>query len=200
MRDSIRISALLLLVAALAFSTGMSAQRSANDTLAVSAYPVSNRTISAASGAILFDSYKPLGDVSSPLTPSSSEAYYSSSFSPEPADPEPFAAGGVALAAPVIIHHGPGSKFFLLNALHMGMAVFDVAMTQHCIATNKCREGNPLMPSSAAGQLGVNFTLVSFGAYSSYRLKKHGSPLWWVSPMTGAVAHGVGVATGFAHR
>lgn len=125
-------------------------------------------------------------------------SYSSSSFSMVSAYPEPFAAG-VALATPASIHHGPGSKFFLLNALHLGMAVFDVEMTQHCIATHKCREGNPLMPSSAAGQLGVNFALVSYGSYSSYRLKKRGSPLWWVSPTTGAVAHGVGVATGLAH-
>ena len=33
--------------------------------------------------------------------------------------------------------------FFLVNGMHLGMAVFDVEMTQHCIANHHCIEGNP---------------------------------------------------------
>jgi hypothetical protein len=90
--------------------------------------------------------------------------------------------------------------FFLLNSLHLGMAVFDVEMTQHCIANHHCVEGNPLMPSSHAGQLGVNFALVGYGTFMSYRFKRQENKLWLLSPTVGIAAHTMGVATGFAHR
>ncbi len=89
------------------------------------------------------------------------------------------------------------SKYLLLNGSHLAMALFDVGMTQHCIAMNRCREGNPLMPSSLGGQLGVDFALVGYGSFVSYRLKKRGNRLWWLSPTVGAAAHGVGVASSF---
>jgi len=89
--------------------------------------------------------------------------------------------------------------FFLLNGLHLGMAVFDVEMTQHCIADHHCVEGNPMMPSSQAGQLGMNFALVGYGAFISYELKKRDNKLWRLSPVVGISAHTVGVASGFAH-
>ena len=89
--------------------------------------------------------------------------------------------------------------FFLMNGLHLGMAAFDVAMSQRCIADHQCREGNPLMPSSLAGQLSINFAYVGYGTYLSYRLKKRGSKLWWLSPFVGVASHTVGVASGFAH-
>jgi hypothetical protein len=80
------------------------------------------------------------------------------------------------------------------------MAVFDVEMTQHCIANHHCVEGNPLMPSSHAGQLSVNFALVGYGTFISYRLKKQENKLWLLSPTVGIAAHTVGVASGFANR
>jgi hypothetical protein len=89
--------------------------------------------------------------------------------------------------------------FFVANGLHLGLAALDVAMTQHCIAAHRCREGNPIMPSSLGGQLGVDAVLVSFGAFSSYRLKKNGSGAWWLSPVVGAGSHAAGVVTGLAH-
>lgn len=92
------------------------------------------------------------------------------------------------------------SKFLLLNGLHLGLAMLDVGMTQHCLAAHTCREGNPMMPSSLAGQLSVDFALVGYGAFSSYRLKRHKSSFWWISPTVGATAHGVGVASGIAHE
>jgi hypothetical protein len=90
--------------------------------------------------------------------------------------------------------------FLLLNGLHLGMAIFDVEMTQHCIANHHCVEGNPLMPSSHAGQLGVNFAIVGYGTFMSYRLKKQERKLWLLSPIVGIAAHSIGVASGFANR
>lgn len=111
---------------------------------------------------------------------------FSSSASFEPAHP----------VAPRIADR----KFLMLNGLHLGMAVFDVEMTQQCIARHKCREGNPLMPSSQAGQLAVDFAYVAYGTALSHWLRKHKSRLWWLPPTTGIVAHTVGVATGLAHQ
>jgi hypothetical protein len=91
------------------------------------------------------------------------------------------------------------AKYLLLNGLHLGAAVLDVEMTQHCIANHTCREGNPLMPSSHIGQLSVNFAFVGYGSWISYRLKRHHSSLWWVAPTVGASAHMAGAATGIAH-
>ena len=90
--------------------------------------------------------------------------------------------------------------FLLLNGLHLGMAIFDVEMTQHCIANHHCVEGNPLMPSSHAGQLGVNFAIVGYGTFMSYRLKKQERKLWMLSPIVGIAAHSIGVASGIANR
>ena len=89
--------------------------------------------------------------------------------------------------------------FFLLNGLHLGLAVFDVEMTQHCIADHHCVEGNPLMPSSQAGQLAVNFAFVGYGTFISYKLKKQESRLWVLTPTLGIGAHVVGVASGFVN-
>ena len=91
-------------------------------------------------------------------------------------------------------------KFYLLNGLHAGMAVFDVEMTQHCIAERRCRELNSILPSSNVGKLSVNFALVGYGAGASYWLRKHKSKIWWMSPVTGTVAHTFGVITGFTHQ
>jgi hypothetical protein len=91
-------------------------------------------------------------------------------------------------------------SFFLLNGLHLGMAVLDVELTQHCIANHHCSEGNPLMPSSQAGQLSVNVALVSYGTFLSYKLKKRESKLWFLSPAVGIAAHTLGAATGIRNR
>lgn len=90
-------------------------------------------------------------------------------------------------------------KFLLLNGLHLGMAMFDIGMTQHCIAEHQCQEGNPLMPSTLAGQLGVTLGLFAYSGGESYYLKKHRSRAWWVLPSAGVMTHSVGVASGFAN-
>lgn len=91
-------------------------------------------------------------------------------------------------------------KFLFLNGLALGMAVFDVEMTQRCIASQHCQEKNPLMPSSHAGQLGLNLALVSGTTWLSYRQKEHNSKTWWIPPMMGSIVHSIGVATGFQHQ
>src|ERR1035438_276152 len=122
----------------------------------------------------------------------------SSSFSVTGAAGEPFAAG-VERIPPLRLTRTASARYYLLNGFNLGMAALDVGMTQHCIANHQCREGNPLMPSSLAGQIGVDAALVGYGSFISYKLKKRRSKMWWFSPTVGIVAHGVGAATGLAH-
>ena len=109
-------------------------------------------------------------------------------------------AGSVRLPPAAKAPRTLSSGFFLAHGLHLGLAVLDVELTQHCIANHHCAEGNPLMPSSHAGQLGINFALVGYGAFVSYKLKKQDRKLWVLSPTVGIAAHTVGVASGIAHR
>jgi len=122
----------------------------------------------------------------------------SSSLSPGVVLEEPAMAGFVRVP-PVSVRWALPKSYFLLNGLHLGMAVLDVGLTQHCIATHRCAEGNPIMPSSMAGQLGVGFAFVGYGSWVSHRLMKRGSHMWWISPAAGTATHIVGVASGLAH-
>lgn len=117
-----------------------------------------------------------------------------------PSESSSSSAGFVLVAPQNRFPRTANTRFFVLNGLHLGMALFDVAMTQHCLADHHCVEGNPLMPSSVGGQLGVNFAIVGFGTLASYRMKKDDNKLWILSPTVGIIAHTLGVATGFAHR
>lgn len=110
-------------------------------------------------------------------------------------------SAGYVLPVPVYKHERTMSASYLLwNGLHLGMAGLDVAMTQHCIADNHCREGNPMMPSSLKGQLGIDFSLVGYGAFIGYEAKKHDNKIWWLPSAIGVTAHAAGVATGFVNR
>jgi hypothetical protein len=130
------------------------------------------------------------------LTPAASDAI--------PTAPSEFhletTSTGVGVVAPPERARTADTKFFLLNGIHLGMAVFDVEMTQNCIAEHSCREANPVLPSSRTGQLSVDLALVAYTAGVSYWLKKHNSKLWWLLPSSGAAIHGIGVSTGFDHQ
>ncbi len=91
-------------------------------------------------------------------------------------------------------------KFIFLNTLHLGLALADTEMTQACIADHKCREGNPLMPSSHAGQLAVDFGFFVYATGTSYWFKKHHSGLWWLPAAGASAAHTAGLITGLLHR
>jgi len=124
---------------------------------------------------------------------------FSSSYPTELAAPDPIVSGFVR-AAPMTVHHGVGSNFFLLNCMHLGMAAFDVEMTHHCIADHHCREGNPIMPSSLGAQISIDFALVGYSSFMSYRMKKHHARMWWISPTSGALAHFAGGVSSASHR
>jgi hypothetical protein len=135
---------------------------------------------------------------------SSSAALAASALAPNATPgPEPATTSWTSTyrpVSPVATTRTLSPSYFLLNGLHLGMAVFDVEMTQHCIADHHCKEGNPLMPSSQVGQLSVSFGTFGYAAVTSYWLRKRHSRLWWIAPSTGIAAHSVGVASGFENR
>ncbi len=88
--------------------------------------------------------------------------------------------------SPPVTPRTADSKFFPLNGIQVGMAVLDVEMTQRCIARHHCRETNPVMPTSQAGQPSVNFGLVACNSGISYWLKKHGSSFGGCHPRQGS--------------
>jgi hypothetical protein len=57
-----------------------------------------------------------------------------------------------------------------------------------------------MMPSTQAGQIGVDLGSVTFAAAGSYWARKHHIRKWWLAPAVGIAAHAAGAATGFAHR
>jgi hypothetical protein len=120
-----------------------------------------------------------------------------------PAEHLSASAAGFVRVPHVKVSRTLDSRYFLLNGLHLTMAMLDVVVSQRCIATHQYKEGNPLMPSSLGAQLGVDFALVSYGSFVSYKLKKQGSGEWWITPMIGVATHSMGVSIGFndlAHR
>ncbi|MGD0913576.1 MAG: hypothetical protein ABR928_16905 [Terracidiphilus sp.] len=120
-----------------------------------------------------------------------------SGFSSSAASAEPFAASmSFVPVRPAPRTRVIDGKYLTLNALHLGLAMFDVAMTQRCIASHQCREGNPLMPSSLAGQVSIDLSLVTYGSVLSYLEKKHNAHHWWIPPTAGIATHALGVTTG----
>jgi len=124
---------------------------------------------------------------------------YSSSLPQLPLPSESLGTSMIRSVPPIAEHKVLDRNYYLLNGLHLAMGLLDVGLTQRCMAAHQCAEGNPLMPSSLAGQLGVNFGYVGYAAFFSYNLKKRHSRLWWISPTSGIATHTAGVATGLMH-
>ncbi len=91
-----------------------------------------------------------------------------------------------------------GARFYLLNGLNIGMTALDMSLSQRCIAAHRCREANILMPRSVAARISVVAVFTALGTYASRRMKVRGIGLWWVPPLFGTVAHGIGVVSGLA--
>lgn len=87
-------------------------------------------------------------------------------------------------------------KFIALNGGYLAAGVMDSELTQLCIHNHTCVEGNPWMPKSQLGQLGVAFGTSAAATGVSYYLKKNHSRLWWVPTTIGIAAHAYGISTG----
>jgi hypothetical protein len=99
----------------------------------------------------------------------------------------------LALLLLTLSAHAEDWKFWAVNAAHAGVAIADVEITQHCIADRTCREGNPLMPSNRAGAYGMAMGFVLIEGIAAHEIRKQGSNAWWIIPMMGVSAHGMGI-------
>jgi hypothetical protein len=143
-----------------------------------------------------------------------SHANLASATVPEPAPGVSSSAAAPLPAPPASVSSSTGFKrvpagrsarilnasYLWLNGAHLALAFADIETTQHCIDAHTCREGNPLMPSSAAGKFRVSLGIATYTAASSYWLKKHNSKAWWAGPAVGIAAHSVGLASGLVNR
>ena len=128
---------------------------------------------------------------------------------PRPMSVSNFSSGGAPVpesvarfpctSPPPASHRTLSKGYLFVNGLHLGTAMLEVALTRHCIANHTCREANPLMPSSAGGQISVDLALAGYISWFSYEMKKHQSRSWWCAPMIGSAAHAVGTETGMTH-
>lgn len=91
-------------------------------------------------------------------------------------------------------------KFVALESAQLGMGLLDAGLTQSCIRAGTCKEGNPWMPSSAAGQYGVVLGSSAVETIVAYEAKKHGLKLWWVPTVGAFTAHTIGAGTGLKYQ
>ncbi len=84
-------------------------------------------------------------------------------------------------------------KFWTLVGADAGATAGDIWITHDCLQAKTCIEGNPLMPSSLGGQIGLNVPLFSSQIFTAMKLHKEGSKLWWIPLISGTATHGTGI-------
>jgi hypothetical protein len=88
-------------------------------------------------------------------------------------------------------------RFVALTVASVLLTVADVELTQRCLRSGRCHEGNPLVPTTSRAKLyPLQLGLTAAHSYLGYRLKKKGSRWWWVPQLSLSAGHGVGVAFG----
>ena len=83
-----------------------------------------------------------------------------------------------------------------LQSGYLAAGLVDSELTQLCIHNGTCVEGNPWMPKSQWGQIGVTIGMSAAATGLSYYLRKNHSRWWWVPTTMGIAAHGYGISTG----
>lgn len=86
-------------------------------------------------------------------------------------------------------------SFWIVNGVQAGMTWADFALTQHCIDNHRCVEGNPLMPDSIGGKVGVAAGESAYSFVMSYYGKKWGMRSWYLLPVFNMAAHSYGIGT-----
>lgn len=72
-------------------------------------------------------------------------------------------------------------------------AATDIGLSQSCFRSHQCHEGNPLMPSSAAGAIAVGGGESLLSAWEFHHWRKTHPKLAWMIPAANITAHGLGV-------
>lgn len=88
-------------------------------------------------------------------------------------------------------------KFIALNGGYLAAGIIDSELTQSCIHDGTCHEGNPYMPKSQLGQIGVAVGMTAISTGISYYLRKNHVKVWWLPTAVGYAAHGYGIYTGY---
>ena len=101
------------------------------------------------------------------------------------------------LLLPLNLNAGENKKaFWLLTAANYASAVADIELTQACLRSGACREGNPLLPSDRKKLYAIQMGLSTLTAIISYKWMKDDSKYWYVPQVAIIGAHGVGITFG----
>ncbi len=87
-------------------------------------------------------------------------------------------------------------KFWVLAAANYTSAVVDIELTQSCIYSLTCREGNPLLPSGRKKAYPIQLGISTVTNIISYKLMKSGNTHWYIPQVAIISAHGVGITFG----
>ena len=99
------------------------------------------------------------------------------------------------LTLPCMAQSVVDKKFLALESGQLAAGLLDAGLTQTCIHQGTCKEGNPWMPSSMAGQFGVAAGMGLANAGLAYYLKKH-TRYWWIPSAAAIGGHAWGASTG----
>ncbi|HXR98093.1 MAG TPA: hypothetical protein VN709_09650 [Terriglobales bacterium] len=93
-------------------------------------------------------------------------------------------------------HHARWAGWAGMTGMAVTATAVDVALSRHCERTYAgCREGNPLLPRSAAGTWAVEASLTGGLALWSRHMERERSR-WWRLPLLGMIgAHAVGAGS-----
>ena len=87
-------------------------------------------------------------------------------------------------------------SFWILTAASYASVVADIELTQMCLRSGTCREGNPLMPSGRKTVYPIQLGISTITNIISYKLMKSGNKYWYVPQVAIIGAHGVGASFG----
>ena len=87
-------------------------------------------------------------------------------------------------------------KFWVLAVSNYASAIADIELTQSCIHSLTCREGNPLLPSGRKKAYPIQLGISTVTNIISYKLMKSGNTHWYIPQVAIISAHGVGITFG----
>ena len=101
----------------------------------------------------------------------------------------------LVLIVPLNLNAGD-KQFWILTAANYASAVADTELTQACMRSGTCHEGNPLLPSGRKKAYPVQLGISTITNIISYKLMKSGYKYWYVPQVAIIGAHGVGITFG----
>lgn len=81
----------------------------------------------------------------------------------------------------------------VIDAVWAATAITDMGLTQRCIRSGQCREGNPTLPSNTAGMFAVGDGETALSMWAFHRFRVAHPRLAVLIPAVNIAAHGVGI-------